>query len=77
MDTKKLKAALAAAQNELNTLTDAEFKARRITSLRPLTLAGNALELASKHIEKAEERAAGKADAPAGDAAATTGAPKK
>lgn len=69
MDTKKLKAALATAQTELNALTDGEFKARRINSLRPLTLAAKALALVDTHIATAEKRAAGK-DEPAGETAA-------
>lgn len=75
MDISKVKAALDTAQAELNTITDAEFQARRLTTLRPLTLAASAITLAQGHIAKAAERTQPKAEkAPA---AATTGGKKK
>jgi hypothetical protein len=61
MEITKVKSAIEAAQKELNGLTDAEFQARRITSLRPLTLAAQALELAAKHVASAAKRAEPKA----------------
>lgn len=75
MDAKIVTDALDAAQNGLNTLVDSEFKARRITALRTLTLAQNAVTLAQKHIAKAVEQSAPKQAAVA-DAPATTGKKK-
>jgi hypothetical protein len=65
MDVTKVKAAIATALKELNTITDAEFQARRLAGLRPLTLAAKALELANGHVEKAA-KAGQPAEAPAG-----------
>lgn len=62
MDVSKVKTAIETAQKELNTVTDAEFQARRLKGLRPLTLAAGALELAAKHVASANERTK---DAPA------------
>lgn len=75
INVKPVQDALADAATKLNEVTDAEFKARRLNGLRPLTLASKAIELAQKHLASAEERTSPK-DAPAGgDAAApaTTG----
>lgn len=67
MDVSKVTAALKTAQDELNTVTDEEFKARRLAGLRPLTLASNAIELAQKHLKTASDRTAPKGgEAPAG-----------
>jgi len=63
MDISKLKGLLDQATAELNTITDAEFQSRRLTSLRPLTLAAQSITLAIGHIEKAAERVAPKAEA--------------
>ena len=65
MDITKLKGILDEAQKELNTITDSEFQSRRLTTLRPLTLAASALGLAQTHIAKAAERVAPKAEAAA------------
>lgn len=62
MDVAKVQAALATALTELNTVTDAEFQARRLAGLRPLTLAGKAIELAQGHIEKAAKAGQPKAE---------------
>lgn len=74
MNVSKVTAALKTAQEELNLVTDEEFKARRLAALRPLTLAGNAIELAQKHLATATDRTKGKGgDAPAQtEGAATT-----
>lgn len=61
MDISKIKGLLEQAQKELNTTTDAEFQSRRLTSLRPLTLAAQSITLAIGHVEKAAERVAPKA----------------
>ena len=53
MDVSRVKAAIDAAHAELNTVIDAEFKARQVNGLRTLTLAANALLLAEKHLDKA------------------------
>lgn len=63
MNAKAVNDALEAAQKALDTLVDEEFKARRISSLRPLTLAQNAITLAQKHVTTAVERTAPKAAA--------------
>lgn len=63
MNAKAVNDALTSAQKELDTLVDEEFKARRISSLRPLTLAQNAITLAQKHVATAIERTAPKAAA--------------
>lgn len=70
MDITKAKAAIETAIKEVNTLTDSEFKARRIDGLRRLTNAAGALELAGKHLETAKKQSEPKttaaAEAPAG-----------
>jgi hypothetical protein len=70
MDVTKVKAAIATALKELNSVTDAEFSARRLAGLRPLTLAANALQLADGHLTKAAKAGQPKV---ATEAAATTG----
>lgn len=79
MDVTKVSAALTEAQNQLNAVTDEEFKARRLNGLRPLTLAANAITLAQKHIATANERTAPKADttAPAEGTKPAAGGAKK
>lgn len=66
INVKPVQDALAEAVTKLNEVTDAEFKARRLQGLRPLTLAANAIELAQKHLASAEKRTSPKEDAPAG-----------
>lgn len=68
MDVSKVLAALGEATKELNTVTDEEFKARRLKGLRPLTLAANAIELATKHVNTANERTTEAPAQPAGEA---------
>ena len=63
MDVSKVRAAIATAQKELNTVTDGEFQARRLVGLRPLTLAAKALGLADSHLEKASKAGQPKAEA--------------
>lgn len=70
MDVTKINTSLDAAQAELNNVIDAEFKARRLGSLRPLDLASKAIQLAKKHVETAVERTKEKAPAAEGTAAA-------
>lgn len=77
MDVSKVSAALTEAQNQLNTVTDEEFKARRLNGLRPLTLAANAITLAQKHLATAAERTAPKQEAASGEGAAKPAAGKK
>lgn len=62
MDVSKAKAAIATALKELNSVTDAEFAARRLAGLRPLTLAANALQLADGHLDKAAKAGTAKAE---------------
>jgi hypothetical protein len=68
MDITKIQTALDTAQKELNAVTDAEFKARRLTALRPLTLAAQAITLAQTHVAMAAARTAPKAVAEAAPA---------
>jgi hypothetical protein len=77
MDVTKVSAALTEAQNQLNAVTDEEFKARRLNGLRPLTLAANAIVLAQKHIATATERTTPKGEAPAAPAGGEKAAGKK
>ena len=70
MDVTKVKAAIATALKELNTVTDAEFQARRLAGLRPLTLAGKALQLADSHLDKAAKAGQPKAEAAPAEPAA-------
>ena len=67
MDVSKVRGLIAEAQKELNGITDAEFQARRLSALRPLTLAAQALALADGHLEKAAAKTAPKAEAPAAE----------
>jgi len=76
MDVSKIKAALATAQSELNTVTDEEFKARRLKGLRPLTLAAGAIELAVKHVSTAADRTAEPPAQAGGEASKSTPAKK-
>lgn len=61
MNLTKVSAALATAQQELNTVVDGEFQSRRQAALRPLTLAQSAITLAETHLTKAAARVAPKA----------------
>ncbi len=56
MDTTKIKAAIDTAHQELNTIIDGEWKARRVAGMRALDLAAKALNLAAGHVETAAKR---------------------
>lgn len=70
MDVSKVRGAIATALKELNTVTDAEFAARRLAGLRPLTLAAKALQLADSHLEKAAKAGQPKTEAAPAEPAA-------
>lgn len=53
MDVTKINAAIDTAHQELNTVIDAEVKAKSFVALRTLGLAANALSLAQTHLKKA------------------------
>lgn len=63
MDTTKANAAIESALNEINTITDAMYKARQVVGMRSLTTAAKHLEDAQKNLNKATEQSTPKAKA--------------
>lgn len=77
MNLTKVKKAIVDAQEQINGLTDASYKARKLNVVRTLDLAFKALERADKHLDVAKEQNDKKDEAPAAaatDTAATAGA---
>jgi acetylornithine deacetylase/succinyl-diaminopimelate desuccinylase-like protein len=65
MDITKVTAAINKVHEELNTVTDAEVKAKVYKGLNRLNLAASALKLAETHLAKAVTQTTPKAKEPA------------
>lgn len=61
MDVSKVKAAIDQAHEALNGVFDSEVKAKSFVAMRTLTLAANALTLATTHLDKAVKQTTPKA----------------